>query len=351
MKPGVRFVQATIESIDPGDQAGRDRRRTVRRRHPGGRPRRRPRSRRPRPAWSRAATSSTRWRARSPLRDVLADVRRRPGDRRRHLDPVQVPAGTERDRAADARLPHRPRSAAIAPRSSLVMPLGVPIPPSPAASEALLAAFAERGIELAPRDGWSAGSTPTARSRCSSDGGEMPYDLFLGVPVHRVPPVVDGVGADRRRLDPGRTRSPSRRPSPTCTPSATSPASARRRPASSPRARPPWWPSAIGARMRGDADAAGYDGHGMCYLEFGNDQVAKVDVTFLSGQTPRRRARRTVPGARRRQGRLRHQPCRALVRARPRPRRRALALSGGADGWASAVPSPGESSSTEPHAA
>src|ERR1700728_678446 len=33
---------------------------------------------------------------------------------------------------------------------SLVMPLGVPIPPSPAASEALLVAFAERGIHWHP---------------------------------------------------------------------------------------------------------------------------------------------------------------------------------------------------------
>ena len=33
---------------------------------------------------------------------------------------------------------------------ALVMPLGAPIPPSPAASQALLAAFAERGIEWYP---------------------------------------------------------------------------------------------------------------------------------------------------------------------------------------------------------
>src|SRR3984957_2367432 len=33
---------------------------------------------------------------------------------------------------------------------SLVMPMGVPIPPSPAASEALLGAFAERGIDWHP---------------------------------------------------------------------------------------------------------------------------------------------------------------------------------------------------------
>ena len=30
-----------------------------------------------------------------------------------------------------------------------------------------------------------------------------------------------------------------------------------------------------------------YDGHGICYLEFGHDQVAKVEVTFLSGEAPR----------------------------------------------------------------
>ena len=26
--------------------------------------------------------------------------------------------------------------------------------------------------------------------------------------------------------------------------------------------------------------------HGICYLEFGDDQVGKVEVTFLSGQAP-----------------------------------------------------------------
>ena len=50
---------------------------------------------------------------------------------------------------------------------SLVMPLGAPIPPSPAASEALLAAFAERGIALAPRARWSAAST-RPRARCAA---------------------------------------------------------------------------------------------------------------------------------------------------------------------------------------
>ena len=42
----------------------------------------------------------------------------------------------------------------------------------------------------------------------------------------------------------------------------------------------------IAAPIRGDAESAEYDGRGICYLEFGHDQVAKVDVTFASGQAP-----------------------------------------------------------------
>ena len=43
----------------------------------------------------------------------------------------------------------------------------------------------------------------------------------------------------------------------------------------------------IGALIRGGGEPAAYDGRGICYLEFGHNQVAKVDVTFLSGQAPR----------------------------------------------------------------
>ncbi len=72
---------------------------------------------------------------------------------------------------------------------SLVMPMGAPIPPSPAASKALLAAFAERGIIWRP-------DCVVVRTRSErkvaklADGGEIPFDLFLGVPKHTVPQVV-----------------------------------------------------------------------------------------------------------------------------------------------------------------
>jgi sulfide:quinone oxidoreductase len=44
--------------------------------------------------------------------------------------------------------------------------------------------------------------------------------------------------------------------------------------------------AAIIAREVEDRPSAAYDGHGQCYLEFGHDQVARVDVTFTPGQAP-----------------------------------------------------------------
>lgn len=75
---------------------------------------------------------------------------------------------------------------------SLVMPLGVPIPPSPAASQALLAAFAERGISWHPER--LVTSLRPDRVAVFSDGAEMPFDLFLGVPKHNVPAAVAASG-------------------------------------------------------------------------------------------------------------------------------------------------------------
>ncbi|HEY4610603.1 MAG TPA: hypothetical protein VIH06_15410, partial [Ilumatobacteraceae bacterium] len=42
----------------------------------------------------------------------------------------------------------------------------------------------------------------------------------------------------------------------------------------------------VAAVIRGEASSTTYDGKGMCYLEFGDDEIAIVHVTFLSGQAP-----------------------------------------------------------------
>ena len=72
---------------------------------------------------------------------------------------------------------------------TLVMPLPVPIPPSPDASQALLDAFAEHGITWMPERGVRA-LDPDRQVVILTDDTEVPYDLFLGIPVHVAPPVV-----------------------------------------------------------------------------------------------------------------------------------------------------------------
>jgi sulfide:quinone oxidoreductase len=72
---------------------------------------------------------------------------------------------------------------------SVVMPFGAPIPPSPDTSQAILAAFAERGIRFV-KDSLVKALDPGRKVAVLGDGAEMPYELFLGIPVHRVPQVV-----------------------------------------------------------------------------------------------------------------------------------------------------------------
>ncbi|HRV59804.1 MAG TPA: NAD(P)/FAD-dependent oxidoreductase, partial [Solirubrobacterales bacterium] len=37
------------------------------------------------------------------------------------------------------------------------------------------------------------------------------------------------------------------------------------------------------AEARGEEPPAPYDGKGSCYIEFGEDRIARVDIDFLSG--------------------------------------------------------------------
>src|SRR6266496_4799776 len=76
---------------------------------------------------------------------------------------------------------------------SLIMPFGLPIPPSPDTSKALLKAFAERNISFIAKHVVKA-IDPSRHVAILDDGMEMPFDLFLGVPKHRVPEVIEKSG-------------------------------------------------------------------------------------------------------------------------------------------------------------
>jgi len=167
---------------------------------------------------------------------------------------------------------------------ALVMPMGVPIPPSPEASEALLVAFAERGIAWHPGQGVAA-LDPERKVVVLADGTELAFDLFLGIPVHRAPAVVVEAGLTVDGWIPVD-------PVTLATSFADVYAVGDVTSVGTPKAGVFAEGQALVvaerllARARGEAEEAGYDGRGICYLEFGHDQVAKVDVTFVSGEAP-----------------------------------------------------------------
>src|SRR5262249_30228492 len=76
---------------------------------------------------------------------------------------------------------------------TIAMPFGVPIPPSPETSKALIAAFAERNITFLPKKTVVA-LDGAKRQVVFDDHTTLPYDLYLGVPKHCVPPVVAATG-------------------------------------------------------------------------------------------------------------------------------------------------------------
>ena len=178
----------------------------------------------------------------------------------------------------------RARGRRDAAEISVVMPFGKPIPPSPETSDAILAAFAERGIRYV-KDRLVTALDPARRVAVLNDGSEMPYALFLGVPVHRAPAVVVGSGlavngwvpVDKQTLA---TRFPGVYAvgdvNSVGTPKAGVFAEGAARVVA----------AVLIAELKGGEAPAPYAGAGSCYVEFGNHAVGRVDVNFLGGPKP-----------------------------------------------------------------
>jgi sulfide:quinone oxidoreductase len=167
---------------------------------------------------------------------------------------------------------------------SLVMPFGVPVPPSPEASQALLASFAERGVEWVPGC-LVLGLDADRRVAELSDGRELPFDLFLGIPKHKAPDVVVESGLTDEGWIPVDPRTLQTRfagvyaigdVASVGTPKAGVFAEGQAAIVA----------AELIAHHRGRDPEHFYDGHGICYLEFGDGRVAEVDVTFMAGESP-----------------------------------------------------------------
>jgi sulfide:quinone oxidoreductase len=169
---------------------------------------------------------------------------------------------------------------------TVVMPFGTPIPPSPDTSHAILAAFAERDITFV-KDQLVKALDPARRTAVLSDGMELPYALFLGIPIHRVPQVVvesglaahphDWVPVNKQTLE---TKFPGVYAVGDVNGVGTPKAGVFAEGSAQIVA------AAIISQLRGGPAPGAYQGRGACYVEFGQGQVGRVDVDFLSGPKP-----------------------------------------------------------------
>jgi len=167
---------------------------------------------------------------------------------------------------------------------TMVLPLPSPVPPSPETSRALVSAFAERDIRFVPNRRVAA-LDPGRRVAVLDDGSELPYDLFLGVPKHRAPAVVEAAGLTDDGWIPVNPRTlETRFPdvfavgdiANTGTPKAGVFAEGAARAVA----------ASLVSKIRGEGQAELYGGKGSCYIEFGAGRIGRVDVDFFSGPKP-----------------------------------------------------------------
>ncbi len=166
----------------------------------------------------------------------------------------------------------------------LVTPMPKPVPISDETSNAILGLLDERGI-LHSHGSWTVRLDPAAKVAHLKDGRELPFDLLLGVPVHRAPAVVveSGLAEDGWiPVDPATfaTKFPdvyavgdvTSAPVPRAGVIAEGEASTVA--------------DVLVAQIRGGPPAPPFAGEIICYIEIGDNTIAKVDVNFLSGPAP-----------------------------------------------------------------
>ncbi len=163
---------------------------------------------------------------------------------------------------------------------TLILPLESPVPPSPETSRALLDAFAERNITfVADRE---LTSVDTQRRVVTlDDGQEFSYDLFLGVPAIRAPKMLEDCGmtedgyvpVNPRTLE---TRFPDVYAVGDCARQGTPKAGVFAEGAARAVA------NTLIARLRNEEVPITHKGTGSCYIEFGAGRIGRVDVDFFS---------------------------------------------------------------------
>jgi sulfide:quinone oxidoreductase len=167
----------------------------------------------------------------------------------------------------------------------VISPMAKPIPISDEASAGILRSCEQRDIGWWPESKVTA-LDPTKKTATLRDGRTIPYSLFLAIPVHRAPQVVadsalveeDGwIAVDRHTFATkfenvyavgDVTSAPVPRVGAIAEGEAATVA------------------DVLVHQFRGGEPPAPYGGIATCYIEFGGPQVARFDANFLTGPAP-----------------------------------------------------------------
>jgi sulfide:quinone oxidoreductase len=165
-------------------------------------------------------------------------------------------------------------------------PMARPVPVTGEIAQMFRDALAARNVkELAGH--LVSGIDPASRTAQLASGETLPYDLFVGIPIHRAPAVLADSGlvvnnwvpvdqSNLRTKFPGVYALGDVCSGPRAVPKAGIFAEAAARVIA----------ADIAAAMEGGEPPSPYEGAGVCYAEFGGGLVSKVEVNFLRGDAP-----------------------------------------------------------------
>jgi sulfide:quinone oxidoreductase len=166
----------------------------------------------------------------------------------------------------------------------VIAPMSAPVPITPEVSQRFLDELADRGIEYVAQKR-VVQLDPSAKEAVLESGERFPYDLFVGIPIHRVPAVVAESGLAESgwvavERDTLMTPFPDVYAVGDCVAVPMAKAGVFAENAAGVAA------DGIVARLHGKELGRRYEGEGNCYLEFGSGRVAKVEANFLGGPSP-----------------------------------------------------------------
>ena len=163
-------------------------------------------------------------------------------------------------------------------------PQSAPVPVTSEVSATFQRALAERDIPYVPSTIVTAVDRDAAVAT-TADGEELPFDMYVGIPIHRVPEVIASSGlapdgwipVDKSNL---RTAFDAVYALGDCAATPNPKAGVFAESAAIVVA------DDIGATLTGGSLERPNEGEGFCYLEYGEGRVGKVEVNFFGGPQP-----------------------------------------------------------------